>query len=128
MVGRRRYRYTLRDKEMLYEARNVVNKKAWFAGAIALAAVGGMSAGVPGAFAGAYPPDTTIATPSDPTPADRTPPPVETDPVILVKPNSPGALPTTGGNTGIALQIGAATMVAGMTAVVAVRRRRPIPA
>ena len=126
MVASRPHRYTLRDREMLYEARDVVKKKAWFAGAIALAAVGGM-AGAPGAFAGVYPPDTTI-TPSEPTPADRTPPPVETDPAILVKPNTPAALPTTGGNTGIALQIGAATMVAGMTAVVAVRRRRPIPA
>lgn len=109
---------------MRYEAEEVAMKKAWFVGAVALAALGGL--GVPDAFAGVYPPDTT--TPSEPVPADRTPPPDVTEPEILVKPNSPAALPTTGGNTGIALQIGAATIVAGMTAVVAVRRRRPLAA
>ncbi len=110
---------------MRYEAEELGMKKTWFVGAIALAAMGGF--GVPGAFAGVYPPDTTI-TPSEPVPADRTPPPDVIEPEILVLPNTPGALPTTGGNTGVALQIGAATMVAGMTAVVAVRRRRPIAA
>ncbi len=98
-------------------------KKAWFVGAFTLAAIGGL--GASDAFASVYPPDTTL-TPSEQVPADRTPPPEVTDPVIQVKPNSPGALPTTGGNTGVALQLGAATMVAGMTAVVAVRRRRPL--
>ena len=107
---------------MRYEAEEVVMKKAWVVGAVALTALGGL--GATDAFAGVYPPDTT--TPSEPVPADRTPPPEVTDPIIEVKPNTPGALPTTGGNTGIALQIGAATMVAGMTAVVAVRRRRPL--
>lgn len=109
---------------MRYEAEEVVMKKAWFVGAVALM----MSAGVGAAdaFAGVYPPDTT--TPSEPVPADRTPPPDVVEPEILINPNSPGALPTTGGNTGVALQIGAATMVAGMTAVVAVRRRRPLAA
>jgi LPXTG-motif cell wall-anchored protein len=101
-------------------------KKAFFAAAVGLAAIGGMSTAVPGAFAGVYPPDTTIATPSDPVPADRTGDPVVTEPVTEVKSNTPaGSLPTTGANTGIALQVGALTMVAGMTAVVAVRRRRP---
>ncbi len=104
-------------------------KKAFFTGAVALAAIGGLGSATPGAFAGVYPPDTTIATPSDPEPADRTPTPEVTEPITAVKSNAPaGALPTTGSNTGVALQIGALTMVAGMTAVVAVRRRRPVAA
>lgn len=69
--------------------------------------------------ASVYPPDTT-------TPASVAPPTVPNIPTDPVETQvSPGPLPTTGSSsTGLALQLGAGTMVVGLVAMTASRRRR----
>ncbi len=117
-------------------------RKLLYAGAVALSAIGGMAT-ADAASASVYPPDTTVVDGLPPGPTSTTRPPVTvattipvaptqptrpaepTQPTRPAEPTQPPALPTTGGSTAVALQVGAAALVAGTGVVLAARRRRP---
>ena len=108
-------------------------RKALAATALCMASVGVYASGA--AAGTVYPPDTTSTTVESggPEPSVSVEPPVSVTPdpnvgeETLVASN-PGALPATGSDPTLLLQIGAGAFVVGLTTIVIVRRRKPNPA
>jgi LPXTG-motif cell wall-anchored protein len=100
--------------------------------AITVVSFAGSMLAATAAFAESYPPEVTTTLPEETTstaasgavvPED---PGADVDSEVVVAVDS--ELPGTGSDSNFTLQIGAAVVVAGLTAVVIARRRRPAPA
>ena len=105
-------------------------RKALAATALCMASVGVYASGA--AAGTVYPPDTTVES-GGPEPSVSVEPPVSVTPdpdvgeETLVSVES-GALPATGSDPTLLLQVGAGAFVVGLTTIVLVRRRKPHPA
>ena len=99
-------------------------RKALAATALCMASVGVYASGA--AAGTVYPPDTTSSTVEVEPPVSVTPDP-NVGEETLVSSNA-GALPATGSDPTLLLQIGAGAFVVGLTTIVLVRRRKPNPA